>query len=233
MEVLRSGRWKAYVREAIVEPAVGRDLLALGTVRRPGLLRQVFAASAGLPAHIVSLQTLRGTLQDRGALETIAHYLALLEEAYLVAGLEKYAARPARRRRAPPKITVLSNAILAATDPRGIPDPLAEPDRYGIWVENACLAHAWNAGLRVTYWRKQPIEVDAVLEGSWGNWALEIKTGRFSVHELAGLLEFTRRYPRFRPLVLCDERRVSIAAQAGVEAMTWQEYLWSELAATD
>jgi predicted AAA+ superfamily ATPase len=42
-------RWTAYVRDAIVEPAVGRDLLALGAVRRPALLRQVFAAAAAAP----------------------------------------------------------------------------------------------------------------------------------------------------------------------------------------
>lgn len=220
-------RWKAYVRDAIVEPAVGRDLLALGVVRRPGLLRQVFGACAGLPAQVVSLQKLRGSLDDRGALETIAHYLALLEEAYLIAGLEKYAARPERRRRAPPKIVVLTNAILAVTDPRGVPDPVADPERYGVWVENACLAHAWNAGQRVTYWREEPFEVDSVLEGSWGKWAVEVKTGAFTTRHLTGLLEFTRRHPRFQPLVLCDEAHVSAARQTGVEAIAWREFLWS------
>jgi len=219
-------RWAAYVRDAIVEPAVGRDLLALGVVRRPGLLRQVFAACTGLPAQIVSLQKLRGVLEDRGALETIAHYLALLEEAYLIAALEKYSPRPIRRRRAPPKIVVLSNAILAVTQPRGLPDPAAEPERYGAWVENACLAHAWNAGQRVTYWREEPLEVDAVIEGSWGRWALEIKTSRYTVRDLAGLLEFTRRHPAFRPLVLCPDAETHVARAAGAEAVAWKQFLW-------
>src|SRR5439155_450088 len=83
-------RWTAYVRDAIVEPAIGRDILALAAVRRPALLRQVFAVAAASPAQIVSLQKLQGQLQDRGALETIAHYLHLLEEAYVVAPLEKH-----------------------------------------------------------------------------------------------------------------------------------------------
>ena len=43
-------RWRAYVRDAIIEPAIGRDVLALGAVRRPALLRQVFAIAAGSPA---------------------------------------------------------------------------------------------------------------------------------------------------------------------------------------
>lgn len=37
-------RWAAYIRDAILEPAIGRDLLALGPVRKPALLRQVFGA---------------------------------------------------------------------------------------------------------------------------------------------------------------------------------------------
>lgn len=218
-------RWQAYVRESIVEPAIGRDLMALGAVRRPALLRQVFGAAISAPAQIVSLQKLQGRLLDRGALETIAHYLDLLEDAYLVVGLDKFTSRPLRRRTAPPKLVVLSNALLAATDPRGVPDPGADPARHGAWVENACLAHAWNAGQRVTYWRQEPHEVDGVLEGSWGSWAIEVKTGRFSPRELTGLLEFTRRFPRFRPLVLCGESGLAAAGAAGAEATTWERFL--------
>ena len=88
-------RWRAYVRDAIIAPAIGRDVLALGVVRRPALLRQVFAVAAGSPAQIVSLQRLQGQLQDSGALETIAHYLSLLQDAYLVAPLERISTRAA------------------------------------------------------------------------------------------------------------------------------------------
>ena len=70
-------RWRAYIRDAIIEPAIGRDVLALGVVRRPALLRQIFAVAVSAPAQIVSLQKMQGQLQDRGALETVAHYLAL------------------------------------------------------------------------------------------------------------------------------------------------------------
>ncbi|RPJ64574.1 MAG: ATP-binding protein, partial [Acidobacteria bacterium] len=85
-----TARWAAYVRDAIIEPALGRDVLAVADVRRPGLLRQLFAAACAAPAQIVSLQKLQGQLRDAGALETIAHYLRILEEAYLLAALEKH-----------------------------------------------------------------------------------------------------------------------------------------------
>ena len=218
-------RWSAYVRDAIVEPAIGRDLLALAAVRKPALLRQVFGVCASSPAQIVSLQKMQGQLQDAGALETIAHYLALLEEAFLVTPLAKHASRPARQRAAPPKLVTLNNALLAVTDPRGIPHRDTDPERFGAWVENACLAYAWNAGQRVSYWREEPFEVDGVLDGSWGTWAVEVKTGSISGADLKGLAEFTRRYPRFRPLVLCDPRGRPTVERIGLPAMPWNEFL--------
>lgn len=219
-------RWAAYVRDAIIEPAVGRDILALGPVRRPALLRQVFGVAVASPAEIVSLQKIRGQLQDAGALETIAHYLALLEEAYLVAGLARHTVRAARQRAAPPKLVVLNQALLAATAVGGPPSRDQDPARFGKWLENACLAFAWNAGQRVGYWREEPWEVDGVLEGDWGRWAIEVKTGRFATEDLLGLLQFVRRFPAYRPLVLCDPDQVGAGARAGVDAMSWEEYLW-------
>lgn len=218
-------RWSAYVRDAIVEPAIGRDILALADVRRPGLLRQVFAVATSLPAQIVSLQKIQGQLRDAGAMETIVHYLELLKNAYLVAALEKHSDRPARRRAAPPKLVPLNNALLAAVDPRGIPDSTREPERFGTWVENACLAFAWNSGQQVTYWREEPFEVDGILEGSWGRWAVEVKTGRFDPSRIRGLLEFTRRKPSFRPLVLCEPRERRHVERTGIQAIPWSDFL--------
>lgn len=221
------GRWAAYVRDAIIEPAIGRDIVALAPIRRPALLRQVFGVAVASPAEIVSLQKIQGQLHDSGALETIAHYLQLLEEAYLVAALPKHAARPARRRAAPPKLVALNQALLAATATTGVPSIEREPDRFGRWLENACLAFAWNAGQRVGYWREEPWEVDGVIDGSWGRWAIEIKTGRFTLADARGLLEFVRRFPAYRPLVVCDASVRALATRAGVQAMSWQDFLWA------
>jgi predicted AAA+ superfamily ATPase len=218
-------RWSAYVRDSIVEPAIGRDIVALTAIRRPALLRQVFAVCASSPAQIVSLKKIQGQLQDAGALETIAHYLALLEEAFLVVPLQKHSSSPSRRRAAPPKLVTLSNALLATVDPRGVPDPGREPARFGSWVENACLAHAWNAGQHVRYWREEPLEVAGVLEGSWGPWAIEVKTGPIVAADLRGIAEFARRHPGYRPLVLCDSAQQGSVERLGVEAQTWTDFL--------
>jgi hypothetical protein len=77
----------------------------------------------------------------------------------------------------------------------------------------------------VSYWREEPLEVDAVLEGSWGAWALEIKTGRISTSDLQGLGEFVRRYPKLRPLVICEEAARPVVERAGFESLTWTQSL--------
>jgi predicted AAA+ superfamily ATPase len=119
----------------------------------------------------------------------------------------------------------LNNALLAVMDPQGIASSVADPARFGTWVENACLAHAWNSGQGVSYWREEPLEVDGVLEGSWGKWAVEVKTGKFQMNDLTGLLEFTRRHPAFKPLIICSAGGRATAERAEIPATTWQEFL--------
>jgi predicted AAA+ superfamily ATPase len=218
-------RWRAYVRDAIIGPAIGRDVLALGAVRRPALLRQVFAIAAGLPAQIVSLQKMLGQLQDSGALETVAHYLALLQDAYLIAPIEKHSPQIHRRRASPPKLVVLNNALLSASHPNGAPDPGREPERFGVWVENACLAFAINQGQQVSYWREEPLETDAVCDGSWGKLAVEVKTGRFDVQALRGLLEFCHRNSAFKPLVITAPGDEETPRRHGIDSISWEDFL--------
>ncbi len=210
-------RFRAYMRDAIIEPAISKDVLALALVKKPALLRQVFAVASSSPAQIVSLQKLQGQLQDKGALETLRHYLELLEEAFLVASLPKLSTQEFRQRASPPKLVVLNNALITT-----VADSAAH---VGAAVENACLASAWNAGQTVRYWREEPHEVDGVLDGSWGSWAMEVKTGPYGLRDLTGLFECVRRWPRYTPLVVCDAKHTDIARAAGARAMSWQAFL--------
>ncbi len=215
----------AYVRDSIVHPALGRDVLALGAVRKPAILRHVFTTAAMHPSQIVPLQKIQRQLQERVSIETIATYLLLLRRAYLVASVEKYSTRITRLRAAPPKLVVLNNALCAAVDPRGAPDESAEPERFRAWVENACLAFALNSGQRIQYWRDEQLGVDAVIEGSWGKWPVDVKTGPFTSSDVRGLLEFTRRNQSFAALLLCAPSMLPIAERAGILAQTWMDFL--------
>ena len=77
----------------------------------------------------------------------------------------------------------------------------------------------------MSYWREEPLEIDGVLEGSWGAWAIEVKTGQISSADLEGLGEFVRRHSKFRPLAVCDEQARPVAERAGFEAMPWTDFL--------
>jgi len=81
------------------------------------------AAGRGFGEGQVSLQKIQGHLVERGALETIAHYLPLLEEAFLVS--------LAAGRGFGEGQVVLNQALLAATDPAGAPEPARDPARFG------------------------------------------------------------------------------------------------------
>lgn len=64
-------------------------------------------------------------------------------------------------------------------------------------------------------------------EGAWGDWAVEIKTGDWNGRDLAGVLEFCARQPRFRPLLLTGAASVARAREFGVVAQDWREFLRS------
>lgn len=222
-------RWRAYIRDAVIDPAIGMDILMLRPVRRPALLRQVLAVCLGHPAEVIALQKIVGSLTDAGGVATVAEYLALLEDAYLAAGLPKYAAAEVRRRATPPKLVTLSNALLGVgQDP---PTPDGDPRRWGRWLENACLATALNSGHTVSYWRDRDLEVDMVVESPAGRWAVEVKGGDFTPRDLTALLTFTQRNPDFRPLVIGDEAHRMGATRAGVDFLPWQGYLLDGLPA--
>ena len=217
-------RWQAYVRDSIIEPAIGRDILHLEKVRKPALLRQVFAVAAAHPSEILSLEKIAGLLAEKGALETISHYLDLLHEAFLVTPLQKFSNSEIRRRRSSPKLVVRNNALLVAGG-NTIPDPETEPDRWGRWVENACLARAINDGLDLHFWREEPWEVDSVVTRGADRYLLEVKTGRYSAEDLRGLGHAAQRFPDYRPIVLCDPGFERVAEAAGFEASCWMDFL--------
>lgn len=217
-------RWREYILHAIVDPAINRDLLLLEQIQKPALLRQINSIASAHPSEIISLQKLAAQLLEKGAPATVAHYLAVLGEAFLLAAVYKYSDRELRLRASPPKLVPLSNAFLTAYADSAPPTASSDPVRWGRWLENACLAHAINSGYRVSYWREEPHEVDMVIHGA-GNWAVEIKSGAFTSRDLAGLLAFHLRHRDFRLLVIGEEAYRDTAERAGVDFLRWQDFL--------
>lgn len=218
MEFLKTrDRWANFVRDSIVEPAIGRDLLQLHPIDQPALLRQVFGVAVANPAQIVSLQKLQGQLQGRGTLPTIQNYLRLLEEGFLVTGIEKYSAASLRAKRSTPKLIIHDNALIRAFE-RPVSAPLLS-ERFGRYFENCVGARFLEAGWDVFYWRDRDLEVDYVVRGPNGErWAIEVKVGRPNEEDLRGLRVFCKRYPDFQPrLVSLQEHKLSSIQSLDIE----------------
>lgn len=222
-------RWREYIIHAILDPALNSDLLLLNQIQKPAILRQLSSIASAQPSEIISLQKLAATLQEKGTLPTISHYLSLLGEAYLLATLDKYSEREVRRRASPPKLVPLSNAFLTAYSDTEPPTAMQNPEKWGHWLENACIAAAVNAGYQVSYWRSEPYEVDMVVTGQNDNWAIEIKSGGFATRDLHGLMTFIERYRDFRPLIIGEENSRATAERAGIDFIRWQDYLLNGL----
>jgi predicted AAA+ superfamily ATPase len=91
-----------YVKDALVETTISRDVLLLTWVDKPALLRRLFELACAHSGQELSYQKMVGQLQDAGNTTTLAHCLELLGAAGMLTGLQKYAGDCARRRASSP-----------------------------------------------------------------------------------------------------------------------------------
>lgn len=197
-------RWRAYVLDSLIETTLSRDILLLNRVDKPALLRQLFRLGCDYSGQIVSYQKLVGQLQDAGNTTTLAHYLALLGDAGMVTGLQKYAGSRLRQRGSSPKLIALNTALVTAMTGRSAADVAADRDVRGRLVETAVGAHlVATAGrdIDVLWWREGDREVDFILAGRSGVLAIEVGSGR-PKPSLPGLAAFKRQYGAARTLLI-------------------------------
>jgi hypothetical protein len=196
--------WKQYVTDSLIETVLARDVLQLQRVGKPALLRHLFLLAAAYPAQILSFNKMLGQLQDAGNTTTLAHYVRLLEAAFLLTGLESFARGHVRRRGSSPKLILWNNALVSALGAPSFDEALARPEWWGRLVENAVGAHLLNglppAAFAVSYWRRDRHEVDFVVERGNTVWAVEVKSGRGQ--KVPGLGAFRRQHPECRALVV-------------------------------
>ena len=191
-------RWRRFIRDAIIEPVLLKDLLALAAVNKPALFRQTFELALAYPAREVSLQKLLGQLQEGGNVSTIRHYLEIFEGAFLIKTLQKYSGSAVRKRASSPKLVPLNSALIHAMhDPSSIDQ---DADWYGRVFEAAIGAALCRTEDHVYYWRDGRHEVDYVIDGEAGLFAVEVKSGRRN--RASGLGAFCRRHPNAIPLVV-------------------------------
>jgi len=208
-------RWKRYIRDALIETSISKDILMLTRVDKPALLRNLFELGCLYSSQILSFTKIMGQLQDAGNTTTLSHYLKLLDTAGLLGGIEKYAATRIRKRSSSPKFQVHNNALISAQKSEKQADILLQPDKWGRLVESAIGAHLINHSIRedfsVFYWRERNEEVDFVMEKQGKVVAIEVKTTLNNTTR--GMNAFKQRF---------NPNKIYLIAK---DSLPWQEFL--------
>lgn len=204
-------RWRKYIKDSLVAPAIEKDVLMTSNIYKPALMRQLFELGCGYSAEMLSLTKLMGQLQDAGNVTTLASYLEILDQCALLTGLQKYAHDDARKRSSIPKYQVYNNALLTAYKGRSFLADRIDPMLWGRWVESAVGAHllgmAEEADYQVYYWREsarskaeRDLEVDFIVVNSGEVTAIEVKSGSRGMN--SGLPAFEEAFHPRRSIVV-------------------------------
>ena len=203
--IRQPARWARYVRDALIEPIISRDVLLLSRVDKPALLRRLLELACAYSGQILSYTKMLGQLQDAGNTTTLAHYLDLLARAGLVTGLQKYAGGAVRRRASSPKLQVFNTALIAAQANMTLKQARQDRAFWGRLVESAVGAHLANAAARgaceAYYWRERNREVDFVMRAGNRLAAIEVKSGRNGA-ALPGMAAFAEAFRPARKLLV-------------------------------
>lgn len=133
--------------------------------------------------------------------KTVAGYLEVLEDLLLAFRLEVFTRRAKRKLAAHPKFFYFDAGVFRSLRPAG---PLDRPEEIdGAALEGLVAQHlrAWadyrTGDLRLFYWRtRSGAEVDFVVYGEEGIWALEVKNARrVRPEDLRALRAFADDYP--------------------------------------
>jgi uncharacterized protein len=214
-------RWASYVRDALIETTISKDVLLLTPVQKPALLRRVFDLACRYSGQELSYQKMMGQLSDAGNTTTIAHYLELLEGAGMVCGLQKYAGQAVRQRASSPKLQVFNTGLMgaiAANEGFSFERLRSIPELWGRMVESAVGAQLLAKYLThstvtpaIQYWRDGNREVDFVVRSGAELLALEVKSTKSNI-AMPGLDAFCKQFPQATP---------QLVGAGGVPLSTW------------
>lgn len=199
-------RWGEYVRSALIEPAIERDVLSMTRVDKPELFKRLFDLGARYSGQQVSYNKLLGHLQEAGNTTTLTRYLGLLTQVGMIAGLPKQTNRPASPKAPTPKLNVLNTALMSAVCGYSFDEARADRSHWGRLTESSVGAHLLNAAsprTEVRYWRDREHEVDFVLQRGPHLVGIEVKSGKAPV-VTKGLDEFKNRFQPVDTIVVGD-----------------------------
>jgi len=212
-------RFKDYVVSSIIEASLNQDIFMLSRIDKPALLRQLFDLGLAHSGQIVSLNKMLGQLVDAGNTTTLSRYLQLVDQAGLLAGLNKHSTHALATRASSPKFQVHNMALFSAVRHETFTDAQADTAFWGRVVENAVGAQLinqvrTNPTSRLGYWREGNDEVDFVLQHKGVTVGIEVKS---SHGRARGIAAFNENFPDAKTLVIDN---------AG---LSWQTFLATPL----
>jgi len=208
-------RWKSYVKDALIDSTITKDILMLTQIGKPALMRQIFEMGVMYSSQILSYNKMLGQLQDAGNTTTISHYLKLLDTAGLLAGIPKYFAEQYRIKASTPKWQVKNTALFSALSMQSFSAIQNDSIKWGQVIESAIGAHLINRAdegdYEVFYWRHRNDEVDFVLKKGNQIIGLEVKSGQ--TKPTKGMEAFKKRFNPDKVLLV------------GTSGLLWQDFL--------
>lgn len=193
-------RWYAYMKDAIVEAVIGKDILQSHKVTNPALFRQAFQILCAYPAQEISYTKLLGQLQDRGNTDLIKHYIALYGGAFMLHALQKYSPKAWLTRSSSPKMLPACPALFSMVAGVGVARNTEERGRA---FELAVGAELVQQPGQVFYWRERNDEVDFIYQDRDALYAIEVKSGRKK--SVKGLDAFVAQVPQALRAIVTPE----------------------------
>ncbi len=197
-------RWRHYIMNSIIEPVLTKDIPLQTQVRNPALLRNLFFLACDYASQELSYRKIQGQFADVKSVITIAGYQKMLEQTYLILGLQKWSDKDILKRNSSPKWLPLNSGLISAIENRSLSEAKNDTAYWGHLVESAVGAYLVNEAkihnYEVYYWREDKSEIDFVLRKGDKILGIEVKTNfEKSIKPSAVFLE---KYPKARVILV-------------------------------
>jgi predicted AAA+ superfamily ATPase len=206
---------------------IKEEIQAEGLVRNVGNFARFLEAISLSHGSVLNLANVSRECEVER--KTVEGYLSVLEDLLISVRIPVFTKRAKRTPAVHPKFYMFDAGVFRAARPKGPLDRTEELE--GAALEGLVFQHlrAWNAyrGERSTlsYWRTRTgLEVDFVLYGPDGFWAIEVKSAK-RVHsaDVRSLRQFQEDYPEATPLLLHrGKERITVD---GVLCLPCQDFL--------
>ncbi|MEN9670724.1 MAG: hypothetical protein RL018_1001 [Pseudomonadota bacterium] len=208
-------RWYAYMKDAIVEAVIGKDILHSHRVSNPALFRQAFQILCAYPAQEISYTKLLGQLQDRGNTDLVKQYIHWYEGAFLLHALQKYSPKAWLSRSSSPKMLPACPALYSMAEGVNVAQ---NADQRGRAFELAVGAELVQQPGQVFYWRERNEEVDFVYQYRDSLYAIEVKSGRKK--STKGLDAFCAQVPQALRVIITPDNFAQFSASPSLFLQT-------------